>query len=518
MVRLRKILYRMPAWLFLASTVSSCSYNDGIPGDDGTRGKSMSFRFTIFTDCDNDITRAAGVWDENAANAAERILNIDDIRVLFFDQNGTLLKSLTPASLDYTGNGTLNDGYYSLAVAFTHEYFDKFDDGADIPFTVMILANLNGIGGTYTYYTPGRTRIGDIADSFHMSPTYYPDESTGIPIYGIKGFVTPKSLLTQGIDAAPAGQIDLIRSLCKIEIADRIANATEYPDGQTYPMVTEVEMISWTDHGYIRPLFDDYAQGLRYANIYPASPVHSEVTAKDTDGIFRFYCPEARTADMGFRVTAMLSPDSSPTTYEISLDRFTAAIGTELVRNHIYRFDIHALNTIADLTAGVSDWKPHRHEFELEDIVSVEPDGFLKWTFDPHEFSVSEESYNGTSEMQLSILNGTEAYASGSFHILSPAGSIWRACLIPGENGVDAFEFVDVDPLGNVVPGSASMYVQGEVGIPATIHLRGKGEADPWRHWAELVIEIRTPDGNVLYAPLTSDMSSRFIIYRENIF
>ena len=155
-------------------------------------------------------------------------------------------------------------------------------------------------------------------------------------------------------------------------------------------------------------------------------------------------------------------------------------------------------------------------EFELDNIVSVEPDGFLKWEYDGNNFAVTTETYNGQPEEQLSILNGTTGCATGRFTILSPKGATWRAYFIPGENGVDAFEFVDTDTDGNVVPGAQRVYAEGPVGEQATIHIRGKGAADSYRHWAELVIEVRTVDGTVLYAPLTPAMSSRFIIYREN--
>ena len=131
---------------------------------------------------------------------------------------------------------------------------------------------------------------------------------------------------------------------------------------------------------------------------------------------------------------------------------------------------------------------------------------------------MSTEVYNGNNEEQLSILNGTAAYATGTFHLISPHGATWKAYFIPGENGVDAFEFVDIGSDGNVIAGSEKVVAEGLVGEQATIHIRGKGEADSYRHWAELVVEVHTIDGNILYAPLTPAMSSRFIIYRENRF
>lgn len=516
MVKTLDILLHCLAWLIVSATACSCTGADDPAPDDVTGGKAMTFKFTIYTDEKASPSRSPGVWEEDAANAAERILNISDMRVLFFDQSGMLLKSVAPAYLDYNGSETANDGYYTLSVAFTHDYFDKFDEDADIPFTVMILANLKGAGGAYTEYTPGRTRVADIDDFFRLEADWYPTVDNGIPMYGIKGFVIPKALLSQGIDAPVAGQIDLLRSLCKIEVSDKIANATVGPDGNRYPRVTAVEMVSWVDCGYMRPLFDDYSSGLKYANIYPVDPVGSSVTGVKTDGKYRFYCPEADVRDMKFRVTARLSPDGEPRYYETGLEAFSAEIGSELVRNHIYRFDVHALNTIADLSVEVSDWKVETDEFELDNIVSMEPDGFMKWSYDTADFAVTTEIYGGKEEQQLSLLNGTSACATGTFHIISPKGATWKAYFIPGENGVDAFEFVDVDNDGNAVAGTERVYAEGEVGSPATIHIRGKGPADSYRHWAELVIEVKTPDGTILYAPLTPAMSSRFIIYREN--
>jgi len=515
MVKLPDILTYGWLWLIFSVMTLSCTTSDDPPSGE-EEGSSISFRFTIYTEDNRKPTRTLGVWEENAVNVAERILNAADLRILFFDQSGILLKSVTPGSLEYEGSEITNDGYYTLSASFSHDYFDNFKDDANVPFQVMILANMEGIGGRYEDYVAGSTRVTDITDSFAMSSDYFPSESKGIPMYGIKNFNVPKSQLLQGPDAPVAGDIDLIRSLCKIEVADKIINSADYPDGERYPKVTDVEMISWIDKGFIRPKHDNYPQGLKEANIYPAKPTERVVKGVKTGDVYRFYSPEANAGDMRFRVTAILEPGDAPRHFETGLNPFASAIGQELVRNHIYRFNVRSLNTVADFEVTVSDWKVVTDEFELKDIVSMEPDGFLKWEYDAHDFAVSTEIYNGDREEQLSILNGTNSYATGTFHIISPKGATWKAYFIPGENGVDAFEFVDVDKNGAVIPGSQSVFAEGNVGEKGVIHVRGKGTADFYRHWAELVVEVRTIDGSVLYAPLTESMSQRFIIYREN--
>ena len=537
--------YGILQWLLLAVIAAACATAEPAGGESGAgsrgdNGSTVALRFTICT-ADGEGshpslrsaaagTRATGVWEEDAADVAERILSADDMRVHIFDQSGVLLTTAIPSAADYTLTPGDNDGYYSLTVAFNHDYFDKFPDDATVPFTVMILANLRSIGAGYADYSPGATRLSDVADSFVMDSGYYPTADGGIPMYGLRSFTVAKNQLTQGIDAPIAGQIDMLRALCRIDVADRVVNATLHPDGLSYPRVVSVEMTRWNDHGYIRPRYDDYAQGLRYANIYPASPATTAVAARriqegdhggDDGGhgdatIYRFYCPEAEADEMHFSVGAILAPGEGIRQFRVSLSDFQSRIGSQLIRNHIYRFDIHAFDTRLDLTATVADWRLQTDEYRLDDIVSMEPGGLLQWEYDTADFAVSTETYNGNPEQQLSLLNGTTRAATGRFHILSPTGARWRATLIPGENGVDAFEFVDLDDRGRVIEASARPYAEGTVGTPAQIHIRGKGAADAYRHWAELVIEVLTPDGTVLYAPLTAGMSSKFIIYREN--
>lgn len=524
MVRQLNILTHCLLWLLLTVIAVACTQSDEPATANGGNGSSetgsvITFRFSIYADDSGVRSRELGVWEENPANAAERILNIDDMRILFFDQSGTLLTTCSPSGLEYAGNNDANDGYYFLSVTFSSDYFDKFEDpDAEIPFQVMILANLKGAGGLYNNYAVGEDRVNDIKDSFALSTAYYPDVKTGIPMYGLKSFTITKRELTES-EAPVIGEIDLIRSLCKIEVSDKIVNSFTAPDGNRYPRVISVDMISWVDHGFIRPRNDNYANGLKLANIFPNAQTTETMTGTSVDELtYRFYCPEAHVGDIKFRVKAILAPGETPRDFEIGLEGFSSDIGPDLVRNHIYRFDVHALNTVADLTVEVADWHVETNEFELDNIVSVEPDGFLRWTFETADFAVSTEVYNGNNEEQLSILNGTAAYATGTFHLISPHGATWKAYFIPGENGVDAFEFVDIGSDGNVIAGSEKVVAEGLVGEQATIHIRGKGEADSYRHWAELVVEVHTIDGNILYAPLTPAMSSRFIIYRENRF
>jgi len=510
--------------LLSAVTFWSCSGNDEpeVPVGPDTSGNTICFKFKIYTDDVASQSRSLGVWEEDYANVAERILSPDDMRVLILSGSGFLIRSVKPSYLVYNKSGISGDGYYDLSIFFEDDFLDRYDDNSIIPLQVLVLANMNSIGGFYSSdaLLTG-SDIDKVQETFVMSPDWFPSESGGIPMYGLNNSIRIlKSDIMSGGEA-PAGTIHMLRAMSKIEVFDDIMNAYIADDGKKYPRISRVEMTSWRNHGYLKVPYIDYYNGLRSGIIHPegftATPV--QATYIEEDNVFRFYCPEAKLAEMGFRVYAIVGPDGNEKAYDVSLDQYAddgTEFGTDLVRNHIYRFKVRAVNTIADIDVSVADWGHKVDEYELGNVVSMDANGFLQWQNLSSDFSETSTTYNGKPERQLSMLNGTTGYATGTFHIVSPQGATWRAYFIPGENGVDAFEFVDVDAAGNVVDGSAGIYVEGKVGEPATIHIRGKGPADIYRHTAELVVEVRTADGSILHAPLTSAMSPRFIIYREN--
>lgn len=512
-------LLRATVCLLMAVTVSSCVYEDGIdvPDEPAAEACDVSFKFNIYTG-ENDRTRALGVWEESPANVAERILSPSDMMVHIFDGNGALLTSVKPNALEYKDDPTANDGYYSLSVFFTSSYFDQYKDTDNVSFFVVILANLESVGGSYTTFLNSSTLWTNVQESFTMAPDWFPSTSGGIPMYGYKALTVKKSELTESAVESPLGSINMIRALSKLEVTDKIVNKAMGNDGKEYPRVTAVEMISWVDDGYLVPKDFDYQYGLYSANIPTyATATTQRVQGVWVDGSYRIYCPEAKLKDITLRVSALLEPGGETKHYDLQLGQFEDEYGTaDIVRNHIYRFDVHAVHTAAEFTVAVADWESSVNEYEIEDVVGVEPEGFLQWSYsNPDNFSVSTVQYDNREEKQLSMLNSTTDYATGTFQIQSPKGATWKAYFVPGENGVDAFEFVDIDETGAVVSGSERVYAEGDVGVPSTIHIRGKGPADAYRHTAELVIEVHTVDGATLLMPLTP-MSTRYIIYREN--
>jgi len=520
--------------LLLAVTFSSCSQisdDEGPCGQEQQSGNRISLKFKIHTES-APSTRGLGEWEEQSANVAERILNPQDVRVLLLNADQHLVRTFKPNVLEYvegttTTEGITGDGYYELSVFFEDDNLDRMEDNEELTFSVMIMANINSVGGNYTtdglIYGAARDKLQEL---FTMPADWFPSQTKGIPMYGYKtGIRATKAQLAD--ENYSMGDITMLRAMCKIEVIDNIVGAEVASDGNRYPRVTGVELVSWRDKGYLRPRYDGYEGGVRTAYIPNSStvvttPVNATYITDENDkdkGRFRIYCPEARLEDVKIRVTALMGPGEAPKYYEESLGQYAddgEVFGTDLVRNHIYRFSVNSISVTADLTVTVLPWTTKTDEYTLDNIIMT--DEFLQWTNvdGNNNFSVSTENYNGEQDQdqQLSFLRGTRDYATGTFKITSPKGAVWRACFIPGENGVDAFEFVDVDASGNVT--AARSYVEGNVGEPATIHIRGKGPADAYRHYAELVVEVRQADGTVLYAILTDTGRQRYIIYREN--
>lgn len=544
--------------LLLAVTAGSCAQDEllDVPTEPGSSaassGSRISLKFKINADNSGSLTRSGlGQWEDESSNQAERALDPQDIRVLILNADGNLIKTVKPTTLSYEQGvkdenlGIYGDGYYTVQVFFEDDYFDNFfdtyGDNEPLDFQVMIFANINSIGGNYTVdsFSPGALNA-NLAETFTMAPDWYPSETHGIPMFGLKQNIRAnKKQLTSPNGYNVEGDIDMLRALCKVEVQDQIPGIVNASDNLKYPRVSGVEMISWRNKGNLRPSINNYNTGVTVANIpfLNLSPVTTPLQAKiktdnsdfNNDGkaeeVYRIYCPEAKLSEVTMRVYVQMEPNQEkPDCYEVNLGKYADGndnpnrkFGDDLVRNHIYRFAVTSVSAQADLTLTVSEWRNAQYDYTLDNIIQMAESDCLKWDTEGNsDFSVSSTTYNGTDQQMLSMLNATTNYVTGTFTIPTPVGATWRAYLIPGENGVDAFEFVDVDNTGKVVEGSARSYVEGQTGTKATIHLRGKGAADAYRHYAELVVVVRQPDGSVLYAPIVDGKRNRYIIYRED--
>lgn len=478
----------------------------------GSRGAAEAlFTVRLLINTGTGASRALP-WTEDPATAAEDILSPADLRILIFDASSVLLKEIRPSELDRT-----SDGVYTLSATFSTDIFDDVPDDATIGLSVMILANLEGVGGTYGTYYPGSTVVADVSTRFLMSPSYYPTTGTGIPMYGLARVSALKADLLEA-STAPAAEIFMLRSLCKLEVTDATVK-----DAEGYPRVLGVELAAFNSAAFLEYPGLSYPAGIDAPNL--CGPVEASGTLPGHEiaaaglPLYRFYCPESPVSPMKFLISAQLAADEAPQVFVAdmaSADYAGTAGGDVLLRNHIYRYNIRSFSTGALLTVTVADWDAVRTDIDFSETVSMAPDGLPAWSFDASNFAL-EPCDDGSGRTQLSIYNATGDFATCTFYILSPVGAQWSAYFIPGENGVDAFEFVDVDAAGNYIPGSAAVSASGRVGERAVIHIRGKGAADAYDHYAELVVVVRSLDGSASYAPLDASQNTRFLIYRQRM-
>lgn len=500
----------------------------------------------------------AGHPDE-AGNNDENYIDIENLKVLLVGPNGRVMRVLerrdyTVLSTDDTDNYTT----YTLAFNINREYFAT--DITDPTFKLMVVANAQGPnanseirGQKFTMadtwaktpkevanmlttfdYTPG----GSWAENVAWMPSIR--NNRHIPMTGI----VTKSYSTAALDAATkeqpldAGTINMQRAMAKVRFIDAIQDE----EGMDGISITGVRLVGYATQGTYFPEYEYnekwYTLGacpLETATMreewYKSSPLlTSPIKFIEPNGsdqkehnAFIGYMPEfdgsvfipdvAQYPYLEIDITG-IDGTGSNTTFKYGI----AGLDKYFVRNHIYEYTIKLdPNLKLTLDVEVNDWVSNEFEYDLSDVVSFDEGNNLQWITDGTLFSTGEKTYNGKQEMQLTIGDaGTDDKAvKGTFKLASPRGGTWTAYFIPGENGSGAFEFVDVDANGKIVEGSGKPAASGKVGEAATIYLHAANSANAFNHYAELVIEVRTVDGRVQYAPI--GLSNRYIIFRQKV-
>lgn len=505
---------------------------------------------------------------DEAGSIAENCINVDDVKILFVGAEGYVMRVLQPG--DYTVvRESQSDDYttYTLAFKINREYFKSTSTNPN--FKLMVVANTKGPDTNSnpdfwlpTTWAKSPEQVGALLSTFSYSPTlgtpWLPSivDKKLIPMTGIVTTSYTQASIEQANtreSAFDAGTINMQRAMAKLRCIDIIQ---ETDPTMTGIYISDVRLLGYANQGAYFPsstipyseegFEEDYNANFASWYTYGAQPIEkptmleawyvdddtlstqkvtfvegSGSAAKSYDA-FIGYMPEyntdvllesTSTPRLEVDVTGIDGPDDVKTfTYSLSRSDIR-----QIARNHIYEFRINVETNIKlGLTVDVKDWESETFEYELKDIVEV--DKTLEWATEGSQvFSTGEKPYNSKPEMQLTIVaDGADDKAvTGTFKINSPKGATWTAYFIPGENGSGAFEFVDVNDDGTIVPGSGKGSVSGKVGEEATIHLHAANPADALDHYAELVVEVRSVDDHVQYAPIGLNGSTRYIIYRQ---
>ena len=171
-----------------------------------------------------------------------------------------------------------------------------------------------------------------------------------------------------------------------------------------------------------------------------------------------------------------------------------------LVRNHLYHFNILSVGSDLTLTVNVNDWILEMREGDYTDEVVIKGGKELTWT---------EGTYKTIDKKNATVILFSGKTLEGKFTIDTPMGATWFASLIPYNNeGIDRFEFV--------VKGKGSKNATGEVGKESVIHIRAKALEEEALSASAVILRImvKTLDDRYIKVNLMpKDLAEKFEEY-----
>ncbi len=440
-------------------TLTGCVNEDSPCPGDGDEATKVTLQFTVMThnpaaSREAQQSRATGAeasllsragddcYDDIQGSPAENYINTSDCQFLLFDADRKLLRPIFP---EITGKDDVQYTYYTIKASITEPYFDEAvkADFAQIDFYIMVIANSHstGLDGQYPGFTPGVTTIDDIAaqkltfnlperrGQYNLITEWQPNinQNKLIPMAGLQKFTVSATQLKESTYDVPVylsdenangKTIDMLRTMAKIEVIDKIDLPDGYDPNIKRMKVEKVELVGMYLKGTLMPSIGTDGQWPDYistqitdATLPPNSeytnPVaYSESYAHDNDSkdimffnegtidsekaeerypIFFGYVTEYSKAAIGSMVKPYLvitlvdesSPDNTDgkeTSFfkELKLTSYTdgAPQGDGinfLLRNHIYRYEINAVSSseanIIDVGYTLCDWD--RHEVNI---------------------------------------------------------------------------------------------------------------------------------------------------------
>lgn len=352
-----------------------------------------------------------GTPAENYLNLAGR-----DISFLLFDGRQILLRNFTPDVditpvdgtnyVTYTVRATIAEPYFAnVANADTDFYIMVVANGRPYGLSAFALApgvtTISDVAGQLASFTLPTTYQDPVTfGTFGWIPSD-PGDADGeyIPMAGLQYFTIAKGAFDAGgpesfVELSPEGgakDINMLRALAKIEVIDKIDIVDNFAGAPADRIAIEkVELLGYCATGTILPSFDQWnrndvletqqviaptmASPLAYRN--PAANFESttegtkiefhedaEAQAERTDGcpVFSVYTSEYSLDAIGSdnpvyaRVTVQVAPNDSRL-YLLRLASYTNGQPgdniPDLLRNHIYRYEITDISLEGTLTAN----------------------------------------------------------------------------------------------------------------------------------------------------------------------
>ncbi len=375
---MHKIVSRLSATLILAAVSllpTGCTDDNSACPDDPANGKTeVTLRFLVATRNTSPLSRADDCNDEAQASIAENYLNLQDIQFLIFNADRQLLATFFPDVRN------ANDAYSQYAVTATLKlpYFDKAVEAnsTSIQFYIMVVANSKNLGGRSIAANVGTT-VDDILSEnvIFNSPAnvtagigWNPDYNANryIPMAGMQSFTVSADQLIASTPENPLqlNDINMLRAVAKIEVIDNINAArdtrisgaalngffttgTVLPSANQWPGYVTADVTLPTlpaDAVYDTdtPLLlvkDEYAMSLRAdgAIVYSAYITeYSYETAAQHEPMVTVTLQPNDEGEKSYKRPFYLAKYNQGSQYADPV--------TELLRNHIYRYEVTDLS------------------------------------------------------------------------------------------------------------------------------------------------------------------------------
>lgn len=357
--------------------VTSCSAGTDEPagGVSGDIWLAFDIRNTVPAGSRAPHTEEAATADENYINCADY-----DLTLMLLDIDRRLFRIIDRN--DYVVAPAGDDGLYKTYSLMARVSKDIFAyAGADIPVSLMVVANHRGISDDYE--APGAahlfataTEISDARLSFAFpaqATPWTPSISAGrhIPMAGLGHFAMSRAALDAATDRTTAvdlGTLDVQRAVAKIRVLDDI-------EDETNMRITSVRILGAATRGAFMPsisLCPEWGAGTCQVESSSAHTAWFDAsvavptlqgTHRADDGkkytSFTAYLPEytyASGTEPVLEVTTECTADGGATVRTYTRRLSEAGI-SDIVRNHIYELYVNVrANTGLELQYTVCEW------------------------------------------------------------------------------------------------------------------------------------------------------------------
>ena len=359
-----------------------------------------------------------------------------------------------------------------------------------------------------------------------------------MPMSGIQTFNVPTASLKASTADSPfdlEGQLSLLRALAKIEIVDHINYLGSFDESlkDSPDRIDKIELAGYVNKGNLLPSYASWQTSTGSINLatsqltspwlpenasYINPPIFNEdfnnivgwtsndrlqfVRSGETaDGapVYSCYVYEYLNPAPGTSVNVTQPPYLCVTlndTRVYTMRLATYADGestdtdylTELVRNHIYRYQINSVTDFrANLTLDVLDWDSETTTWMYSDNIGIAEGGEIEWT--PGTYQMLDQSAASV------LLKQDMSPAQCKFTIATPTDAMWRAIFIPiGDTPSDAFAF-------RLADGSTSDFAEGELnGNEVTLEIIPTDATPQFAYSARLQIIVTLGDGRSMNA------------------